>query len=62
MADDTIDILAETENYSLWRGADTDGEMMYHLEMNMVTVHFFREELDELISLVRAAQPHVAAG
>jgi hypothetical protein len=47
------DVIAETDNYIIWRAAEPDGETTYHLELNNVTLHFFREEWDELIELVR---------
>jgi hypothetical protein len=48
----TIEILAETENFSLWQAEEPDGETTYHLELGTVTVHFFREEWEELLELI----------
>ena len=31
-----------------------DGETTYHLELNNVTLHFFREEWDEFLELARS--------
>lgn len=45
--------MAETENYQAWRADEPDGETTYHLELNNVTLHFFQEEWDELLALVR---------
>lgn len=45
--------IAETENYQAWRAEEPDGETTYHLELNNVTLHFFQEEWDELLDLVR---------
>jgi hypothetical protein len=45
--------LAETENYIAWKAEEPDGETTFHLELNNVTLHFFREEWDELLALVR---------
>ncbi|MFQ3534800.1 MAG: hypothetical protein SNJ58_02895 [Aggregatilineales bacterium] len=49
------EVLAETENYSIWLSQEPDGEIQYHLELGAgnVTVHFFQEEWDEFISLMR---------
>lgn len=47
--------LAETENYIAWISEDPDGEPTYHLELNNVTLHFFREEWNELLQLMREA-------
>jgi hypothetical protein len=45
--------LAETENYVAWKAEEPDGETTYHLELNNVTIHFFREEWQEFLELVR---------
>jgi hypothetical protein len=48
-------ILVETENmhYQVWKADEPDGETTYHLELNNVTVHFFTEEWEEFLKLVR---------
>jgi hypothetical protein len=53
MKDPAIEILSESENFSLWRAEEPDGETTYHLELGSVTVHFFREEWDEFVKLIR---------
>ncbi|MBN1203156.1 MAG: hypothetical protein JXJ20_15000 [Anaerolineae bacterium] len=53
------DTLAETENYIVWLAEEPDGETTYHLELGAVTVHFFREEWDEFITLVRQAAAEI---
>lgn len=45
--------LAETENYVVWKADEPDGETTFHLELNNVTVHFFREEWEEFLELTR---------
>jgi hypothetical protein len=55
MQDDGIEILSETETFSLWRAIDPDGETTYHLELGTVTVHFFREEWEEMVELMKEA-------
>jgi hypothetical protein len=47
------DTLAETDNYLAWKADEPDGETTYHIELNNVTVHFFQEEWDEFLQLVR---------
>ncbi|MCE7948784.1 MAG: hypothetical protein DYG88_15285 [Chloroflexi bacterium CFX4] len=49
------EIIAETENYSVWLSQEPDGEIQYHLELGAgnITVHFFQEEWDEFVSLMR---------
>ena len=56
-----IEILSESENFSLWRAEEPDGETTYHLELGAVTVHFFREEWEEFLSLMREVG-YAAAG
>lgn len=45
--------MAETDNYLAWKAEESDGEDTYHLELNNVTLHFFREEWQELLELAR---------
>ena len=45
--------IAETDNYIAWQAEEPDGEITYHLELNNVTVHFFREEWEEFLELAR---------
>ncbi len=45
--------IAETENYLAWKAEEPDGEITFHLELNNVTLHFFQEEWDEFLELVR---------
>ena len=52
MKEPAIEILAESENCSLWRADEPDGETTYHLELGTVTVHFFREEWEEFFKLM----------
>ena len=44
--------LAETESYLAWKAEEPDGETTYHLELNNVTIHFFKEDWDEFLELV----------
>ena len=44
--------LAETENYLIWLAEEPDGEITYHIELNNITLHFFKEEWDEFRELV----------
>lgn len=46
--------LAETDNYLIWIAEEPDGETTYHVELNNVTLHFFKEEWDEFFKLVRS--------
>ena len=49
------DTLSETENYIAWISEEPDGEVVYHLELGKVTLHFFKEEWDEMVQLVQVA-------
>lgn len=45
--------IAETDNFIAWTAEEPDGETTYHLELNNVTLHFFQEEWDEFIRLIK---------
>lgn len=47
-------ILAETQNYLAWTADEPDGETTFNIELGSVTLHFFQEEWDEFLSLIRA--------
>jgi hypothetical protein len=49
----TTDVIAETDNYLAWKAEEPDGETTYHLELNNVTMHFFKEEWDEFLRLAK---------
>jgi hypothetical protein len=53
--DVNIETLAETENYVAWISHEQDGEVVYHIELGSITLHFFQEEWGELIELIGAA-------
>ncbi len=48
----TTSTIAETDHYLAWRAEEPDGETTYHLELNNITLHFFKEEWQEFIDLV----------
>jgi hypothetical protein len=48
----TTETIAETDNFMVWKAVEPD-EVTYHLELNNVTLHFFREEWDEFLELVK---------
>lgn len=50
----TTTVIAETDNYIAWSAEEPDGETTYHLELNNVTLHFFREEWQEFLKLVQS--------
>ncbi|MBE2270819.1 MAG: hypothetical protein IAE80_21445 [Anaerolinea sp.] len=53
--DVNVETLAETESYAAWLSRENDGELVYHLEFGAVTLHFYREEWEEVVALVDAA-------
>ncbi|HLC03750.1 MAG TPA: hypothetical protein VJK02_11985 [Anaerolineales bacterium] len=50
---DTVTI-AETANYLVWKSAEPDGEVTYHIELGTTTLHFFADEWEEFIELLRS--------
>ncbi len=51
--DPKTETIAETRNYLAWKAIEPDGETTYHLELGALTVHFFEEEWDEFLTLVK---------
>lgn len=47
-------VLAETQNYLVWTAEEPDGEMTFNVELGAVTLHFFREEWEEFLKLIRS--------
>ncbi|MBN2045011.1 MAG: hypothetical protein JW757_08335 [Anaerolineales bacterium] len=45
--------ITETENMGAWKAEEPDGEVVYNLQLNNVTIHFFQEEWDEFLDLVK---------
>ncbi len=52
--DPKTETIAETDNFLTWKAEEPDGETTYHIELNNVTVHFFEEEWNEFLQLVRS--------
>jgi hypothetical protein len=48
-----ITTLTETQNFMVWKAEEPDDETTFHVELNSVTVHFFTEEWQEFLQLVR---------
>jgi len=55
MEEPELQIIAETEMYSILTTKDEKGEKLYHLELGNATYHFFEEEWEEFLELVRQA-------
>jgi len=60
MEDTAIEVLAESENFNIWRAAEPDGETTYHLELGIATLHLFQEEWDEFLEVVSEARSNAA--
>ena len=48
------DILAETENLTIWRSREELG-FLYHIELGSISLHLFSDEWEELVILVSQA-------
>ena len=55
MTDPANKAIAETDNYLVWEVREPDDEIIYHVELGAVTLHFFREEWDEFLQLIKVA-------
>lgn len=47
------EVIGETNNFMAWQAEEPDGEITYHLELNNVTLHFFKEEWEEFLELIQ---------
>ncbi|MGD2105455.1 MAG: hypothetical protein PVJ55_10145 [Anaerolineae bacterium] len=56
MDEPRVETLSETKDFEVWLAQEPDGEMTFHVELGLVTLHFFREEWDELIELIETAK------
>ena len=54
--DDATNVLAETDNFVIYTAEEFDGETTYHIELDKITLHFFKEEFDEFVRLVKAVK------
>lgn len=45
--------IAEFGSYMAWKAEEPDGEVTYHLELGMATLHFFEEEWKEFLELAK---------
>ena len=48
-----IDIIAETENFAVWRSQEGDG-FVYHVELGGITLHLDSEEWEEFAVLIKS--------
>ena len=50
-----LEQLVETENFEVFRTTGADGEVIYHVDLFSMTVHFSEEEWAELVVLITEA-------
>ena len=48
--------LSETDNYVIYTAEELDGETTYHVELDKITLHFFKEEFEEFVRLVKGVR------
>jgi hypothetical protein len=53
--EDAPEVLAETENYAVVLSENEEGERIYNVDLDSVTLHLFLEEWTELVELIRDA-------
>lgn len=54
--DSQANILSETDNFVIYTAEEFEGETTYHVELDKVTLHFFKEEFEEFVRLVKAVK------
>jgi hypothetical protein len=52
----STNIVAETDNFVIYTAEELEGETTYHVELDKVTLHFFKEEFEEFVRLVKAVR------
>ena len=45
--------IAETTSYYAWQAEEPDGEITFHIDIGNVTLHFFLEEWEEFLDLMK---------
>ncbi len=58
----TMETLAETEHFFVWRTVDDDGQSLFHLELGNVSIHLTEEEWEELLELLEQAADTLESG
>ncbi len=58
---DEIELLAETDNYAVYRANDSEGEPVYHVDLGTVTLNLYSEEWTEFAGLVANAAKSATA-
>lgn len=55
MSDFEPDIIAQTENFGVWRSDDEEEGLLFHIELGGITLHLASEEWDEFVLLMKSA-------
>jgi hypothetical protein len=50
----STETMAETPRFLIWKAEEPDGELTYHVELGTITLHFFQEEWDEFLELIKS--------
>jgi hypothetical protein len=45
--------IAETNSMGAWKAEEPDGEVVFNLQLNNITIHFFQEEWNEFLDLIK---------
>ena len=53
--DAELELLAEVGDFTVFRGEDAEGEVIYNVGLATVTLHLLEEEWEDLVNLVRKA-------
>jgi hypothetical protein len=53
---DDNNVIAESENFIIWVDDRDEEEKQYHVELGGLTLHFYADEFDELVTLFREVQ------
>ncbi len=53
LSEPKYEVVAETENFIVWKGEETDGEISYHLEVGNAMLTFYTEEWIEMLTLMK---------
>jgi hypothetical protein len=49
-------MLGESENYAIWVSSEGEtGEVIYHVEVGNITLHFFEDEWEEFVDVFMQA-------
>jgi len=55
MSNSEPDIIAQTENFGVWRSDDEEEGLLFHIELGGITLHLASEEWDEFVLLMKSA-------